>query len=218
MTTPVPAPGGPTRSRAVIGVAIALALLLLAGTVGFVLMRPAGQDTATPAPTATTTVSGSPTPAATVTVTATPSPSLPLTGGDPTPSPTGASSGGGSGDGTVDGGTARDFTMTASLGGSPVVIGQSRDLVVVVRNPNDRPLTLAGVRLTPTTPSKPGCLASWVSVGSYDASRDGPVRVPAGGEASFTVPFQLLDLTSTNQNACQGATFPVRLTGSGSLA
>jgi hypothetical protein len=73
------------------------------------------------------------------------------------------------------------------------------------------------VRATPRSPSVTGCLASWVSVSSYDASRDGSLRVPARGDATLTLTFELVDLASTNQNACQGATFPLSLGGTGRL-
>jgi hypothetical protein len=206
-------------------------LLLLLGSCGaYALGRSSSQAAPVPEPTRSPGGSALPAPAPTVTVTATPSPTLPSTGGGSGGSggTTGGGTGGGnavpgdstsdgSGDGTVEGTDARPFTMTASLGGSPVLIGETRDLVVTVRNPNGSALDLRSVTATPRSPSAPGCLASWVSVGSYDASRDAVVRVPARGTATVTLTFELVNLASVNQNACQGATFPLTLGGSGRL-
>ncbi len=233
MTSPVPAPVGGSRDRrALLGVVlVGVVLLLLASCGAYALGRgstdgdPSARPTGTPSPGGP----GIPLPGPTVTVTATPSPTLPSTGGGGSGGGTtgggtggGNASGGGgttdgSGNGTVDGTDARPFTMTAALGGAPVLIGEKRDLTVTVRNPNSSPLDLRSVTATPRPPSASGCLASWVSVSSYDASRDPAVRVPARGTATVTLTFELVNLATTNQNACQGSAFPLALGGSGRL-
>lgn len=231
MTSPVPAPVGGSRDRrALLGVVLVGVLLLLLASCGaYALGRgstagePAALPTGTPSPGGPVI----PLPGPTVTVTATPSPTLPSTGGGTGGGTSGGGTGGGnasgggtsdgSGNGTVDGSDARPFTMTATLGGAPVLIGEKRDLTVTVRNPNGSPLDLRSVAATPRTPSASGCLASWVSVSSYDASRDPAVRVPARGTATVTLTFELLNLATTNQNACQGSAFPLALSGSGRL-
>lgn len=229
MTSPVPAPvGGSPDRRAVLAVVLGVLLLLLASCGAYALGRSSSQAAPVPEPTRSPGGSALPSPAPTVTVTATPSPTLPSTGGGTGGGTTGGGTGGGdavpgdstsdgSGDGTVEGSDARPFTMTASLGGAPVLLGEKRDLVVTVRNPNGSALDLRSVTATPRSPSATGCLASWVSVSSYDASRDAAVRVPARGTATVTLTFELVNLASVNQNACQGATFPLTLGGSGRL-
>jgi hypothetical protein len=233
MTSPVPAPvGGSPDRRVVLAVVLGVLLLLLASCGAYALGRSSSQSLPLPVPVPEPTGSpgGSALPTPAPTVTATPSPTLPSTGGGSGGSggTTGGGSGGGnavpgdstsdgSGDGTVEGTDARPFTMTASLGGAPVLIGETRDLVVTVRNPNGSALDLRSVTATPRTPSATGCLASWVSVGSYDASRDAAVRVPARGTATVTLTFELVNLASVDQNACQGASFPLTLGGSGRL-
>jgi hypothetical protein len=227
MTSLEPAPGSPAN-RAVLGVVLVVLLLLAASCGAFALGRSSSDGASAAGPTAAPTPGGSgvPLPGPTVTVTATPTPSLPSTGGSG--GTTGGGSGGGnavpgdgtsdgSGSGTVDGADARAFTMTAALGGAPVLIGERRNLTVTVRNPNDEPVELRSVRATPRAPSTAGCLASWVSVSSYDASVDPAVRVPGRGSTTLTLTFELVNLATTNQNACQGATFPLALSGSGRL-
>jgi hypothetical protein len=231
MTSPVPAPvGGSPDRRAVLAVVLGVLLLALASCGAYALGRSGAEGDAAAAPSPGASTSASPAPTVTVTATPAPAPSLPSTGGGSGGSggTTGGGTGGGnavpggrtsdgSGDGTVEGSDARPFTMTASLGGAPVIIGEARDLAVTVRNPNGAPLDLRSITATATTPSAPGCLASWVSVSSYDASRDAAVRVPARGTATVTLTFELENLTSVNQNACQGSTFPLTLSGSGRL-
>ncbi len=223
MTTPMPADTGGSRDRRVLLGVLLVVLLLLASSCGAFGL---GRRSADSGPVGEPAPSGSPLPAPTVTVTASPSPTLPSTGGQtPDPAPTGGGTGGGngaagdgsgSGTGSIEGDSALKFTLAAAVGG-PVVIGVPRDLTVTVSNPNSAPLDLSTVLAAPRTPSLPGCLASWVSVGDYVATRDGALRVPARGSRNVTLTFELLNLPSINQNACQGASFPLSLTGTGRL-
>lgn len=115
-------------------------------------------------------------------------------------------------DGSVVG---RPLEFRASLPSGPVVLGQPGSLVVIVVNPNDADLAVQSVVVEVGQPSEAGCRAEWLTIGDYSADRDPPLRVDADGTARLVVPYLLVDLPATNQDACKGATFPLSISGSG---
>ena len=103
--------------------------------------------------------------------------------------------------------------MTATVVGGPLRPGAVRTLRVVVSNPNSSAIELQRVDVTVGTPNLAGCLASWVQVGSFRAGTD-PTTVVAGhGTATVSLPIELVDLATVNQDACKGSTFPLDLSG-----
>jgi hypothetical protein len=105
--------------------------------------------------------------------------------------------------------------FSASMPSGPIVIGQPGTIVVTVTNPYDEAIRLDELSVMVGDPSEPGCLADWFSIGDYSASVDSAVAVPPGESARIRVPYTLVDLVGTNQDACKGVTFPLSITGSG---
>lgn len=237
MTAPAPARGSSGLPRGVLWAVVALVLLLVSSCTAIVLSQRTGDPSAlgTPSPTPSSSGSASasvPAPAPTVTVLVTP-PALPSTG--PSDSTGGGSTGGGtsgsgsgsgnaqgpttgSGTGTITGGTGTPFALTAVATGGPIMLGEKRTLRITITNPNARPLTVRAVTPRALAPSKSGCESAWLSVGGYDSARDPAVVVSARGSSVIDVSLELVDQPTTNQNACQGSTFPLSLSGSGQLS
>lgn len=115
----------------------------------------------------------------------------------------------------VDGTAVRSLDFRASLPSGPLVLGEPGSLVITVVNPNDADITVQSVTVDVLSPTEEGCLAEWLSVGDYSAATDPPLIVGANGTARLVVPYMLVDLASTNQDACKGAAFPLSITGSG---
>lgn len=231
MTTPAP-DVGPTaiagNRRFAPWVVLALVLFLVSTFSAFALGNRMSESNAAavpiPSPSGGSSSSSAPNP--TVTVIETPPPALPSTGtGEGDGSTSGGTGSGdgqgptiGSGTGSVDGSAGSPFRLTAALVGGPILLGEKRTLRVSVTNPNARPLVVTTVSTTVLTPSRAGCQASWLTVGDYSAAAGPAVRVAARGTAVIDVGFELVDLAGTNQNACQGSTFPLSLKGTGQLS
>ena len=115
----------------------------------------------------------------------------------------------------VDGSAVRSLDFRASLPSGPLVLGEPGSLVITVVNPNDSDIVVQSVAVNVLPPSEEGCLAEWLTVGGYSAATDPPLTVAANGTARLVVPYMLVDLAATNQDACKGASFPLSITGSG---
>lgn len=229
------------RTRWALWLVLLLLLLLLTSCAAYAAGR-GGTDGgdqvgATPAPTVTVTAPAievvpgvRPRPIPTVTIT------VPADGdsgssgdgsgsgnGSGTGSGTGNGSGGvtggvgGSGSGTVSGDQARDFRLSSTALGGPLFPGAPGQLRVVITNPNPTTLTVRTIGVTVKTPSPSTCKSAWFTVGDYDASTDPALTVAPNGSSVLLLPIELIDLPTTNQNACQGATIPLSLSGTGRL-
>lgn len=121
----------------------------------------------------------------------------------------------GGGGRTIGAGTAprMGFTMTARLTGGPLRLGEARTLRVILDNPAPWPMRVMSIGVTPQRPTLTGCQASWVHVGRHLAS-DGPALIVAARHVGhIDLSIGLVDLPSTNQDACKGARFPLVLAG-----
>jgi hypothetical protein len=115
----------------------------------------------------------------------------------------------------VDGSAVRSLDFRASLPSGPLVLGEPGSLVITVINPNDADISVQSVTVDVLSPSEEGCLAEWLTVGGYSAATDPPLAVAANGTARLVVPYMLVDLAATNQDACKGASFPLSISGTG---
>jgi hypothetical protein len=114
----------------------------------------------------------------------------------------------------------KDFAIAPQLGaigalypGAPAVA-----LPVRIENPNPVSIFVTGLRVSATA-DPPGCgRAENLALAPASVSSAKPLRVPAGGSASLPAPgasppmIQLRDLP-VNQDACQGARFPLAFSG-----
>lgn len=107
------------------------------------------------------------------------------------------------------------LAFAAAMPSGPIVIGEPGRLVVTVDNPHEHAIRLDELDVTVLEPSVPGCRAEWFTVGGWSPD-DAPVTIPPGESARITLPYSLVDLVGTNQDACKGAEFPLSITGSGS--
>lgn len=184
MRQPLDQPHEQRRRALLVGLAVLLVVLLLAFVARAVV---GGDDVLLPAPAATT------------------------------PAP----SGGSSADTGVlpeDDGTTVDvpvekapdgFAVEARLA-SAITLGRAQTMTVGLRNTTSLPLVVDALTVTAGTPDRRGCLASWLELGA--ALPDPAGRSLAAG-ASLTAKVEVLlrDLPAVNQDACQGASFPVRV-------
>jgi len=130
----------------------------------------------------------------------------------------------GSGHGTVQVANAQDLTISvASPAGSALYPGGSADVTATVHNPNSDPVDVHSFDLDLTAPSdgisndKPGCTSGGDTGSSSDSvTFNGPfLNGPSGfafppGDSSLTL-TNALSMTTSAENACQGATFTVYL-------
>jgi hypothetical protein len=91
--------------------------------------------------------------------------------------------------------------------------GFPRSLNVTVRNVNSFPVNLYRIDVRVDASPKAGCLKSWVRAGRYRYDGGPPRRVPATSSVVVTLPIELINLSTIDQNACQGTYFPLRLSG-----
>jgi hypothetical protein len=115
----------------------------------------------------------------------------------------------------VDGTVVRSLDFRASLPSGPLVLGEPGSLVITVVNPSGSAIAVQSVEVSVLPPSEEGCLAEWLTVGGYTAATDPPLLVAANGTVRLVVPYMLVDLATTNQDACKGASFPLSITGTG---
>jgi hypothetical protein len=107
----------------------------------------------------------------------------------------------------------KDFTLRAFLAGDPLLLGQQRNLTVRVTNPNPIAITLQTVRVSVGQPAASGCLPSWLDVADYNRGSGPAVVIGAGASREIPLAMVLVNLPTTNQDACQGTAFPLTLTG-----
>jgi hypothetical protein len=234
MSTPeAPLAAEGRRSRVALWALLVLLLLALTSCAAFAVGR-GGDDaseegSARPAPTVTVVVpDGATDPDAEATPVPTVTIRVPVGGSGGTSGEGGASGDGegsgvvtggvnGEGSGDIAGGEALPFRLSASALGGPLVPGQERQLRVVVTNPNPSTLTVRTIEVTVKTPTPATCNAAWFTVGDYNATSDAALAVVPQGSSVVLLPIELVNLATTNQNACQGATIPLSLTGTGRL-
>ena len=123
----------------------------------------------------------------------------------------------GSGEGTITGVTGGRFLISVSDSTPSLQLGVRDGLRIRLTNPTDQDLMLATLTTTVLDRGDDRCRAEWFEVGDYDAKVDDPVSIPAGGDSAVTVSLRLVNLSDVNQDACQGASIPIRLTGTASL-
>ena len=108
------------------------------------------------------------------------------------------------------------FAVEARLA-SAITLGRAEPMSVGLQNTTSRPLVIDALTVTAGTPDRRGCRASWLELGAAVPDPAGRILAP-GATLTATVEVLLRDLPAVNQDACQGATFPVRVqvTGGGS--
>ncbi len=115
---------------------------------------------------------------------------------------------------------ARAFTVEARLAGlGPLFPGApAQDLRVVLGNPNPLPILVTGLRATASA-GPPGCeAAANLELTPSSLSSAAPLAVPAGGSVALpgggvSAPTIALRDLPVNQDACQGAHFPLAFSG-----
>lgn len=114
----------------------------------------------------------------------------------------------------------KDFTIVPNLSGLGTLFpgAPSVALPLTVQNPNPAPIFVTKLEVS-VAADPPGCAsAENLAVGQADVSGSAPLEVPAHAEIPLPAPgiqpptLQLRDLP-VNQDACQGAQFPLRFSG-----
>ncbi len=114
----------------------------------------------------------------------------------------------------------KDFSIVPQLSGLGALYpgAPPQALPVTVANPNPVPIFVTSLRATPTGDPQ-GCAgAENLALIESSASAAAPLRVPANGSVTLPVPgvsppaVQLRDLPH-DQDACQGAHFPLAFSG-----
>lgn len=108
----------------------------------------------------------------------------------------------------------------SQTGSTQVAPGVPGSITVKVRNPNNQPVVLTGVSGQVTSVSLSRgvtgtCLKDWFSVLPWTVT---PTTIAANGERSLELTTTFTNLTSTNQDACKGASFSYTLTATGRQA
>ena len=104
--------------------------------------------------------------------------------------------------------------FAAAVPEGEIRIGEPGTFVITVDNPHSHPVLLETVDIEVLEPTVPGCRAEWLRVEDFEPGRS-TVTIPAQGSARVRIPFTLVNLPTVNQDACQGADFPLSITGSG---
>lgn len=104
--------------------------------------------------------------------------------------------------------------FAAAVPEGEIRIGEPGTFVITVDNPHSHPVLLETVDIEVLEPTVPGCRAEWLRVGDFEPGSSS-VTIPAQGSARVRIPFTLVNLPTVNQDACQGADFPLSITGSG---
>lgn len=114
----------------------------------------------------------------------------------------------------------KDFSITPQLAGlAPLYPGDPpQPLPVVLGNPNSEPIFVTSLRVAASSGSE-GCSGvDNLQLGAAGASMSTPVMVPAGGSVALpsqgvSAPTIAMRELPVNQDACQGAGFPLRFSG-----
>jgi hypothetical protein len=147
-----------------------------------------------------------------------------ITASAPSSTGTTSSNGGGNVSGTSDNGngpTGKDAKVTFTVSGAVVPapglkLGAPNTLPVTVTNPstnkNKEVLTVTSITVTS---AGPGCDATNLTVGSYDASAPGatPYVLTVGTSKVIPIPILLVDKLNADQTPCLGKTFPLTVNG-----
>ncbi len=112
-------------------------------------------------------------------------------------------------------GPLEPLEFNVALANGPIALGDPGQLVISVSNPTDRAIEVDALVIDVLEPSTPGCRAEWFTLRYDSPNADAPLLVDAGGSSDLSVAYTLVDLAGTNQDACQGATFPLSIRGSG---
>jgi hypothetical protein len=96
-----------------------------------------------------------------------------------------------------------------------LTIGETGSLVVTVTNTADQPILVESIRVEVLPSAGSACRPEWFAVRPYAVEDHAPIRVPAGDSARVRLPYTMVDLVETNQDACKGITMPLLITGTG---
>lgn len=107
------------------------------------------------------------------------------------------------------------LTFTAAPLEESFTIGETGNLIVTVTNQADQPVLLESLQVDVLPPPSSACRSEWFAVQPYAVEDDAPITVPAGDSARVRLPYTMVDLVETNQDACKGVTLPLVITGSG---
>ena len=107
-----------------------------------------------------------------------------------------------------------DLSLSSTVS-APLQPGASRTLFVTVYNPNPFAAQLYRIDVEVGIPSNTACSPEWVNVGHYLYGTGPKQMIPATSSVQVELPIELVDLATTDQSACKGATFPLLLTGQG---
>jgi hypothetical protein len=116
---------------------------------------------------------------------------------------------------------SKEFSIVPELSGMSMLYPGAPPvtLPLTVQNPNSAPIRVTALQVS-VAADPPGCAsADNLALGQSNASRSLPLKVPAGGSVRLPAQgvqpptLQLRDLP-VNQDACQGARFPLRFSGS----
>jgi hypothetical protein len=139
--------------------------------------------------------------------------------------PSSGAAGGSAGLSSTGGGSApvaqqERFGVTGNPEGPLYPGGAPRRIWLELTNPNAMTIYVTGVAVSATSEDPACSVEENVLITQSDASPLTPVVVPSGGSVTLpaqgiTAPaIQLIDLQSVNQDACKGATFVLRYSGS----
>lgn len=121
---------------------------------------------------------------------------------------------------TVSAGQAKQFSINGAPR-YPLVIGVPQNLDLAVTNPNNQPLSVSSLQVAIAQVSDARCSATEnFSITQYSGSV--PTPVPANSTRTLSqlgvtnLPqIELIDLPTTNQDVCKGATLTLTYTGTG---
>ncbi len=109
--------------------------------------------------------------------------------------------------------TATTLTVTAATGAADLYPGfADGDVHFTVTNPNPYPVTIASMSPGAITTSTPGCLASMITV---DPATGLSIAVGANATTSAVSIADVVTMSAAAPDACQGATFQITLTLTG---
>jgi hypothetical protein len=110
--------------------------------------------------------------------------------------------------------TLKQLTVAAkSAPAADLYPGHVGNAQFTVTNPNSYAVQLSSVTIGPVTSSKPACPGSAVQPAASPVTLKQPVTVSAGQTQTFTVPA--LKMSPDAPDACQGATFTMQTTVTG---
>ena len=103
------------------------------------------------------------------------------------------------------------FAIAGSVG--ELVPGVTQLMTISINNPNSWPIQVRTIDTVVGSPQVANCPANLLSVAPYRYTSGPGVTAPGKGTTTMTVPVLLADSTTTDQNGCPGATFPLTFKG-----